>query len=105
MKRASKILLDLGKVANIAEVSINGVPMGTLWKYPYMADITQAVHKGVNSLEVKVTNLWVNRLIGDMQPGVKTKSTYTSYPFYKANSPLQPSGLLGPVAIRAYRLK
>ena len=105
MKRASKILLDLGKVANIAEVSINGVPMGTLWKYPYMADITQAVHKGVNSLEVKVTNLWVNRLIGDMQSGVKTKSTYTSYPFYKANSPLQPSGLLGPVAIRAYRLK
>lgn len=104
-KKALKIILDLGKVGNIAELSINGMPMGTLWKSPYLADITSAVHKGINHLEVKVTNLWVNRLIGDMQPNVKTKHTYTNYPFYKANSPLQPSGLLGPVVIYTYNLK
>ncbi len=48
-------------------------------------------------MEIKVTNLWVNRLIGDMQPGVKNKLTYTTMDFYQADAPLQPSGLLGPV--------
>ena len=54
---------------------------------------------GKNKLEIKVTNLWVNRLIGDQQPGVKEKITYTTMPFYQANSPLMPSGLIGPVMI------
>ena len=52
-----------------------------------------------NTLEIKVTNLWVNRLIGDQQPGVASKITYTTQPFYRADSPLLPSGLLGPVKI------
>jgi hypothetical protein len=46
-----------------------------------------------------VTNLWVNRLIGDAQPNVAKKYTYTTQPFYRANSPLLTSGLLGPVRI------
>jgi len=46
-----------------------------------------------------VTNLWVNRLIGDAQPNVTNKITYTALPFYKADSPLLPSGLLGPVKV------
>jgi len=58
-----------------------------------------AMKKGKNKLEVKVTNLWVNRLIGDMQPGIKKKITYTTREFYQADSPLLPSGLLGPVKI------
>jgi hypothetical protein len=52
-----------------------------------------------DTFEVKVTNLWVNRLIGDQQPGVNRKYTYTTMPFYKADSPLLPSGLLGPVRL------
>jgi hypothetical protein len=52
---------------------------------------------GANTVEIKVTDLWVNRLVGDQQPGAATKYTYTTMPFYKADSPLLPSGLLGPV--------
>ena len=53
----------------------------------------------MNKLEIRVTNLWVNRLIGDQQPGVQKKITYTTFAFYKASSPLLTSGLLGPVRI------
>lgn len=62
-------------------------------------DVTNALKAGENKIEIKVTNLWVNRLIGDAQPNVTNKITYTTMPFYQANSKLQPSGLLGPVHI------
>jgi len=61
--------------------------------------VTNALKVGENKIEIKVTNLWVNRLIGDQQQGVTQKYTYTTMPFYQANSPLSPSGLLGPVQI------
>jgi hypothetical protein len=54
---------------------------------------------GANTLEIRVTDLWVNRLIGDQQPNVTKKYTYTALEFYRADSPLLPSGLLGPVLI------
>jgi hypothetical protein len=54
---------------------------------------------GTNALEIKVTNLWVNQLIGDQQPDATKKYTYTQMQFYSAESPLLPSGLLGPVRI------
>jgi hypothetical protein len=54
---------------------------------------------GANTVVVKVTNLWVNRLIGDQQPDAATKYTYTSQQFYRADSPLLPSGLIGPVRV------
>ncbi len=95
----SRYFLDLGDVKNIAEVSINGKPVGTVWKTPFKLEITEAVKKGTNQLEIKVTNLWVNRLIGDAQPDVKEKITFTTMPFYQGNEPLLPSGLLGPVRV------
>jgi hypothetical protein len=52
-----------------------------------------------NKVKIKVTNLWVNRLIGDQQPGVSTRYTYTAVQFYRADSPLLPSGLIGPVPL------
>jgi alpha-L-rhamnosidase len=91
--------IDLGEVKNIAEVIVNGKNMGIAWKKPFKLAITEGVKKGVNTLEIKVTNLWVNRLIGDAQPDVKNKITFTTMPFYQANSPLLPSGLLGNVVI------
>ncbi|HEY4325024.1 MAG TPA: glycosyl hydrolase [Mucilaginibacter sp.] len=97
--KGSKIWLDLGAVKNLAEVTVNGKPLGVLWKTPFRVDITDAVTAGENKLEIKVINLWVNRLIGDTQKGVTNKITYTSVPFYNATSPLLPSGLLGPVKI------
>jgi hypothetical protein len=60
-------LLDLGQVEVIAEVAINGKSLGILWKRPYQIDISKAIRKGANQLEIKVTNLWTNRLIGDEQ--------------------------------------
>ena len=91
--------LDLGSVYNIAQVKINGIPLRTLWRAPFKVDITDELKDGRNTLEVAVTNLWPNRLIGDEQPGTKQRITYTTWPFYKADDPLLPSGLLGPVKI------
>jgi hypothetical protein len=98
-KAGTKLWLDLGDVKNIAQVTVNGTPFGILWKTPFRVDVTSALKAGANALEIKVTNLWVNRLIGDQQPNVSKKYTYTAMQFYRADSPLLPSGLLGPVLI------
>lgn len=98
-KKDEELWINLGEVKNLAEVIVNGKSLGILWKKPFRVNITTALKPGENTVLVKVTNLWVNRLIGDAQPNVTNKITYTTMPFYQANSPLQPSGLLGPVQI------
>jgi hypothetical protein len=95
----AKLWLDLGDVKNIAVVTVNGKPLGTYWKAPFRVDVTSALKPGANRIEIKVINLWVNRLIGDQQEGVTTKYTYTAQQFYRADSPLLPSGLIGPVQV------
>jgi hypothetical protein len=105
LKPGGSLWLDLGDVKNIAEVSVNGKPLGILWKTPFRVNIGTALKPGANTLQVKVTNLWVNRLIGDVQPGVTKKYTYTTREFYSADSPLLPSGLLGPVRLDLVTLK
>ena len=97
--RGTHLSIDLGDVKNLAEVYLNGKSLGILWKPPYRADITDALKRGTNRLEIKVTNPWVNRIVGDRQPNVTTTYTFTSPKYYKAESPLVPSGLLGPVTI------
>ncbi len=96
--KLGKYFIDLGDVKHIAEVIINGKNVGTAWKKPFKLDISEAVKAGENSIEIKVTNLWVNRLIGDAQPDAK-KTTFTTIPFYRKDSQLLPSGLLAPVSI------
>jgi hypothetical protein len=59
--------LDLGDVQVIAEVGLNGTDLGILWKPPFAADVTSALRPGRNRLEVRLTNLWPNRLIGDLR--------------------------------------
>jgi hypothetical protein len=93
------IAIDLGELHEVAEVSLNGHPLATLWNPPFVVDISDAVRSGENTLQVRVANLWVNRLIGDAQPDAKAKYTFTTIPTYQANAPLRPSGLLGPVRI------
>jgi hypothetical protein len=120
------VSLELGKVMNFAKVKLNGHDLGILWKTPFRADITGIAKEGTNTLEIEVTNLWPNRLIGDEQqppevkyrdggeiaelpewlkegkPKPKTKRiTFTTWKFYDKNSPLLESGLLGPVVIRS----
>jgi hypothetical protein len=95
----AELWLDLGDVRNLAEVSVNGQPLGVVWKPPFRVDATAALRPGSNSLTIAVTNLWVNRLVGDAQPDATTTYTFTIPKFYKANAPLLPSGLLGPVRV------
>jgi hypothetical protein len=97
-----QLWLDLGQVNNLAEVWVNGKLAGTAWKPPYRVDISKSVVDGINHIEIKSVNLWVNRLIGDAQPGVTEKITLTTRAFYKADSPLKPSGLMGPVKVIQY---
>ena len=121
LKRA--IYLDLGRVAVMAEVKLNGSDLGLLWKAPYRVDITDVVKNGDNILEIRVVNLWINRMIGDEQiaedsernpngtlkkwpqwlqdkkPSPTGRFTFTSWRLWAKDSPLQPSGLLGPVTI------
>lgn len=116
--------LYLGKVKNFATVKVNGVAYPALWKEPFMVDVTKALKKGSNTIEIKVTNLWVNRLIGDEQltpdvewNGVQLKKwpewmangerrpktgryTFTTWKFWNKDSPLLESGLLGPVVLK-----
>jgi hypothetical protein len=92
------IWIDLGNVYNLAEVSINGQPLGQVWHTPFRLDATVALHPGENEISIRVTNAWVNRLIGDEQPNA-VKITFADEKPYNANSPLQPSGLLGPVVL------
>ena len=118
-----ELWLDLGTVKNFAEVALNGQAFGVLWKPPFRVNITAAAKPGMNRLVVKVTNLWPNRLIGDeqlppdcewtgdrlkdwpqwlldRQPSPTGRLTFTtSHPWTK-DSPLLPSGLLGPVTLR-----
>jgi (4-O-methyl)-D-glucuronate---lignin esterase len=98
-RKATQLLIDLGDVRNLAEVSINGKFLGAVWHAPYRLDATTALKPGANEISIRVVNAWVNRLIGDQQPGVTSPITFADIKPYKADSPLLDSGLLGPVTI------
>jgi hypothetical protein len=91
--------LDLGKVKDIAEVTLNNQKITILWKKPYRINITPYIHKGLNKISVKITNLWPNRLIGDQYLPVDQRYAFTNIGKFTRNSPLLESGLLGPVRI------
>ncbi len=97
-KKGDSLWIDLGTVNDLAEVTVNGKPLGIAWKAPYRVDATGALRPGDNVLQVRVVNLWVNRLIGDQQPNAK-QYTFTVRNPYTATSPLLPSGLIGPVRL------
>ena len=98
-KKGAHLWIDLGDVKNLAEVTVNGKSLGIVWHAPFRVDATSALKPGANEVTIKVTNAWVNRLIGDQQPGLTTKYTFADVKPYNANSPLLPSGLLGPVQL------
>jgi hypothetical protein len=99
-QKAYSFVLDLGKLKEVAEVFINGKSAGILWKEPFRVDITRFVKPGDNALDVAVTNLWNNRIVGDLQPGNETAYARTNMKKrFSAQTPLISSGLLGPVKI------
>lgn len=115
------VQLDLGRVEVSAEVSLNGHALGVVWCAPYVLDVTRWLRPGVNTLSVRVTNLWTNRLIGDnkvprndgyspdapmprwyvenQSPPASARTTFTTVDFYEKDQQLVPSGLLGPVTL------
>ena len=97
-----RLELDLGVVKNLAQVSLNGQSLGMLWKAPFRIDVTSVLHTGANQIEIQVTNLWPNRMIGDKQPGARAIAFSTFDP-YQADSSLLESGLLGPVSLVGVR--
>ena len=101
LKKNRHVVLDLGAVSHLAEVFVNDQPLGVLWNAPFRVDITDAAKAGVNTVEVRVTNVWKNRLIGDAKLPEAERTTWTAYPFYKnePDAPLMESGLLGPVRL------
>jgi hypothetical protein len=104
-----RVLLDLGQVESLAEVLVNGRNLGVFWKPPFIVDVTSAAQAGTNTLEVRVTNAWSNRLIGDKKypQGFPDAGPLQFKPFLAADisnrlsGQLVPAGLLGPVHIRA----
>ena len=99
----ARIELNLGTVRELATVTINGKDAGTLWKPPYRLDITGFLKPGTNQLSAGVTNTWNNRLVGDAQRDDDTDITRTNIrSMFKANSPLLPSGLIGPVTLETH---
>ena len=101
LKNGRRVWLDLGQVEQLAEVFVNDQPLGVLWKPPFQVDITDVAKAGDNKLEVKVTNCWKNRILGDWKVPADQKITWTLYSFYhnEKDAPLMPSGLLGPVRL------
>jgi len=125
-----RVWLDLGTVKNFAEVTLNGQAFAPLWKPPFRVDVTDALRDGENTLEIRVTNLWPNRLIGDakkpedcawkpaefreaivelpdwVKKGEKSPTgrfTFTTWKHWNGEDALLPSGLLGPVRLESER--
>jgi len=97
-RKGTRYVLNLGTVHSLARVTVNGMECGAAWKAPFEIDITDFLRKGTNLIEIHVTNAWTNRLIGDAREGVHP-ITWISHKVIKADDPLHPAGLLGPVLI------
>jgi len=122
-RSAHRVWLDLGNVQAIARVRVNGHDLGVWWRGPFARDITDALAPGENRLEVEVTNLWPNRMIGDEyqpedslrnpngtlkewpdwlladKPSPTGRQTFTTWRLWKKTDKLLDSGLLGPVRL------
>jgi len=97
--KGARYWIDLGTIANIANVKINGISCGVAWTAPYRVDITKALRTGNNKITIAVSNTWANRLIGDHDLPPGKRITNTTAPYRLDKKPLLPAGLLGPVKI------
>ncbi|HSH09335.1 MAG TPA: glycosyl hydrolase [Oceanipulchritudo sp.] len=95
----ARYFIDLGNVANLAEVILNGQPCGVAWADPMQVEVTAALRPGENRLRLLVTNTWANRLIGDHALEEANRQTWTTAPYRLDGTSLLPSGLSGPVML------
>lgn len=129
-EKPARAVLDLGAVFDMAEVIVNGKSAAILWTPPFEVEIGSLLEEGSNSLEIRVANRWINRLVGDEQlpPDAKysgkevsmlsrgalmefpswwqtqnpqrERITFATWKHYDGSEELTPSGLLGPVFLR-----
>jgi len=100
LKQNKSLYIDLGRVKELARLKLNGEDIGVLWKPPFLSEITHAIKEGENFIEIEVTNLWPNRLIGDAKVPENNKVASVNWNPYKDDSPLLESGLIGPVTLQ-----
>lgn len=99
--KGKRVMLDLGKVCDLAIVRLNGQDVRTLWLAPWIVDVTSAARVGENKLEVDVVNAWNNRLVGDLALPVEKRRTFLLKNTISKTAPLLSAGLLGPATLRA----
>ena len=119
-------ILSLGEVpTGLAHVFVNGVDCGIVWCAPWEADVTSALREGENEIEIRYTNNWYNRLVGDCFLPAENRVTRSTVHYWNVprrkpkdqsrwpllptihsgpavSDPLQPSGLVGPVVLKLY---
>lgn len=95
------LALNLGEVREIASVRLNGIDLGVLWTKPFEVDVTDAIKTGENILDISVVNLWPNRMILDEQLPKEERFTESNIHKFVKDTPLLPSGLIGPVTFRS----
>ena len=98
-KPHGQVILDLGQVENIATVFVNGIKCGTTWHAPHYVDITKAVKKGANKLEIVVVNTWANALQGNDLGTPPFEGIWTNGKYRRASKELLPAGLLGTIKL------
>ena len=96
---AGDLYINLGEVAVMAEVKINGEKVGGVWISPYRLNVSDFIQVGENQLEIEVANLWRNRLIYDKKLPEKERYSWTVVEDIREDEEPHPSGLLGPVTI------
>jgi hypothetical protein len=104
IRKGQRIHLDLGAVRDLAEVVVNGKSLGTVWTAPYRVEVTEALKPGANQLEIRVTNQWTNRIVGDRKAAPEKRvfsEGSVPKPMGQFGGPQEPleSGLLGPVRL------
>ena len=104
-KPEGKLFVDLGQVTAMAKIKINGKYVGGVWTAPYRIEVSDVIRDGINELEVEVVNTWMNRLIGDLRLPEAERPTWAHHNSWNVHSPLQTSGLLGPVNLLSIKYK
>lgn len=99
LNKNQRVFLNLGQICNLATVRINGIDCGTIWTAPYRADITAALKKGINQLEIEVTNTWANAFLGADEGKAPFPGIWANAKYRRQEKTLLPAGLLGPLSL------
>ena len=89
-----RVWLTLPEVKDIAHVWVNGKDCGLVWTAPYQVEVTQALKKGNNKIEIEVVNTWHNALRGADSGKAPYDGIWTNAKYRTQGNELLPAGLL-----------